>query len=223
METSESATIASASQPVERSRRLSQPAAVARPSARKARAPTSARNAVKPLTSRSGGPEPLQRRDLAGEELDHLGVPLAARAGQERGRRLLGRAAGAVRPVVDHRVEGVAHRDDPGQPGDLPAAQAVRVAAAVEVLVVVSDDRKQAGAGMERADDALADRDVGLHAGRLDRTMLSPIVTWACMRAVSTSSSGPGLSRIESGTPILPMSWMIPPRYRVSRANSGRP
>src|SRR5439155_1374605 len=51
-------------------------------------------------------------------------------------------------------------------------------------------------------------------------TIDSPIATCACIWGTSIASSGPGLCRIESDTPIFPMSWIMPPRSSVSRASS---
>ena len=63
----------------------------------------------------------------------------------------------AVRPVVDHGVVRIRDGDDPRAERDLGAAQAVRVAAAVEALVVVQDDRDRLPQARGLLEDDLAD------------------------------------------------------------------
>src|SRR6266851_4105658 len=45
-------------------------------------------------------------------------------------------------------------------------------------------------------------------------TMLSPMIGCARICRSSSAFSGPGLRRIASGTAILPMAWMRPPRIQ---------
>ena len=61
---------------------------------------------------------------------------------QEFRERILERQRSPVRAVRRHRVQRVAGQDDPRADRDQPAAQAVRVAAAVPVLVLVAHDYK---------------------------------------------------------------------------------
>src|SRR5207237_1194295 len=75
-----------------------------------------------------------------------LGVPLSAGAGGQNRQRVIDRLALAVRPVVDQRVECVAHGDNPGETRNSGAREPVGVACAVEMLVMVTDDRQEAGA-----------------------------------------------------------------------------
>ena len=83
---------------------------------------------------------------------------------------------------------GVAGEDDPAADRDLRAGEAVRIALAVPALVLVADDPRHVAQTRDRAQDALADRGVLAHDLPL------------------AIGQGPGLCRISSGTPTLPMS-----------------
>ena len=72
------------------------------------------------------------------ERAEDLGIELRARDAAHLGEDLGARARGAVDAVRAHRVEGVGDRDDPGEERDVAAGEAVRVATAVEALVVVA-------------------------------------------------------------------------------------
>src|SRR5258705_12308363 len=78
-------------------------------------------------------------RELA-ERGDELGVELAARAALELRERPVEPERRPVAVVRGHAVDRVAHRDDPRLARDRGAFEAVRIAAAVEPLVVVVDD-----------------------------------------------------------------------------------
>ena len=82
------------------------------------------------------------------------------------------------------------------------AGEAVRVTTAVESLVMIADDAQEVSGGRKRLDEAFTD-------DRCSRICLS-----------SSAFNGPGLRRIASGTPILPMSWTSPPRYSATRSDS---
>src|SRR5262245_53456758 len=101
------------------------------------------------MPSASGGPEAGKHRHIADEDLDHLGVPLASGTREKGGDRLLDALRRPIWTVVDEGVECVAYGDDPREPRDVGAGEPVRVPGAVEMLVVVADDREQAGAGPE--------------------------------------------------------------------------
>ena len=75
----------------------------------------------------------------------------------------LHRAGGAVDARRQHRVERVGDVDDPGAERDLLAAEPVRVAGAVEALVVVADRRHRVLEEAEAVDDARALLGVALH------------------------------------------------------------
>ena len=75
------------------------------------------------------------------EEVDDLGVELGARVDAKLVERRLVVARRLVRPVVDHGVVRVGDGYDARPERDLLAPQPVRIAAAVEVLVVVEHDR----------------------------------------------------------------------------------
>ncbi len=87
---------------------------------------------------------------FAHEEVHDFGIPLMAGAVDQHRQRSIDREPWAVRAVVDERVECVADRDDPRQARDFASAQAVRVAPAVETLVVVPDDPSGAAARCSR-------------------------------------------------------------------------
>ncbi len=74
------------------------------------------------------------------------GVRVEAPAGlpREHGEPFLLVARQPVGPLRGDRVEGVGDGDDASAQGDLLAAQAIRVAAAVNALVVVANDRREA-------------------------------------------------------------------------------
>src|SRR5712691_10247166 len=119
--------------------------------------------------------ESLSLQDLAGDDLDDLGVPLAPRSVAQHSDRLLDGATLPVRPVVDHGVEGVADGDDTSKPRNCPPVKPIRIAATVEALVVVTDDRQEAGTRAKWSDDAFADDHVRLHAcglGLIERSRL---------------------------------------------------
>src|SRR5260370_19355393 len=65
-------------------------------------------------------------------------------------------APSSIRPVTRQRVIGVADRHNPGEERNLVAGEAVWVAAAVESLMVVADDRQDVRGRRERLDDAFA-------------------------------------------------------------------
>ena len=69
----------------------------------------------------------------------HRGQNCDARCPPQLGERLGRRPRGAVDPRRQHRVERVGDVDDAGAERDVLAPQAVRVAGAVEALVVVAD------------------------------------------------------------------------------------
>ena len=89
-------------------------------------------------------PRPSIERQLL-ERRGDLGVELGARAGAQLGERLRERHRLAVGAGRRHRAEGVAAGDDPGLDRDLLAGEAVRVAAAVVVLVRGADDAADLG------------------------------------------------------------------------------
>src|SRR5437773_5433189 len=78
------------------------------------------------------------------EGLDHHRVELGAAVGPQLAQRGLGRKGRAVGPALGHRLVGVGDGDDLGREGDLVGAQALRVAGAVEALVVAEHDRPAA-------------------------------------------------------------------------------
>ena len=69
---------------------------------------------------------------------------------------LFDREAPPVRPVGRHRVVGVADEDDARLDRDLLTREAVRVAAAVPVLVAVADDLADLLQPLDRGEDARA-------------------------------------------------------------------
>src|SRR6185503_20373489 len=82
----------------------------------------------------------------------------------------LGAETLAVRPVGGHRVERVAHEDDPGLDRNLLAGLAVGIAGAVPALMAPADDRPHLRETLDRREDPLAELGVRLdHAPLLRR------------------------------------------------------
>src|SRR5947209_665323 len=156
-DTSESRMMARARKPCERSRCRAQLIPVATPRRTNASVVTFWSTPRTWLTARSGGAEPVDCGHLAHEQLDDLGIPLPSGSVVEHGQGFLDRQAWPVWTVVDQGVERVADGHDPGQTRDLPSAKAVGVAASVEPLMVMADDREQRRPRAERTDDVLAD------------------------------------------------------------------
>jgi hypothetical protein len=67
---------------------------------------------------------------------------MGAPAGQQMAQSAVGRPGRPVGAVRGERVPHVDHGDDPGGLGDLLPGEAVGIAAAVEALVVLADDRQ---------------------------------------------------------------------------------
>src|SRR4051794_12482100 len=101
--------------------------------------------------------------ERADQDLGHLRVELGAGVLAELANGLAVIHPPAVGAVGHHRVVGVAGEDDAGPDRDLLALQAVRVAAAVEALVLAADDASHRAEARDRSQDALADDRVGLH------------------------------------------------------------
>ena len=130
----------------------------------------------------------------------------AARATTPGSRCVPARASSAEafdRGRSGHRGVGVGGGDDARLDRDRGAGQPVGVAAAVPALVVV------------------ADRGGGSRSAGTRRTTSSP--TTGCVRITrhSSSSSGPGLSRIRDGIAALPTSWSQPPSRQRSTTPAG--
>lgn len=105
---------------------------------------------------RVGGRGPAVAVQGAGQRPHHTRVELAPRAALQL---LHGRGNGPSAPVGargGHRVEGVRDGDDPGELGDRVTGEAVRIAAAVEPLVVVQDRRAGLVQEADASDDLVA-------------------------------------------------------------------
>src|SRR5205807_687039 len=100
--------------------------------------------------------EPKERRY-------ELGVPLASSGLAKDGRRFFLRSPRAVGAIARDRVVSIGDSDDPSQQWDGVAGESVGIPAAVEVLVMVPDDREQGRRRLERADDLFADQRMLLH------------------------------------------------------------
>jgi hypothetical protein len=124
------------------------------------------------------------------QRLDHRGVELRAAVAPQLLLRLLGRQCPAIRAIERHGDVGVGDVDDPRFEGDLVAGEAVRTAGAVDVLVMLGDELGRAVEPQARSSSA-------------------PMSWCVCTTRYSSSSSGPGLLRIASGTPILPTSCSL--------------
>ena len=114
----------------------------------------------------SGAVQPSRsmRRD---ERVDEGGVELLARPLAQLGDRLGNRPRAPVGAVGGHRVEGVRHREHPGELGDLVARQPHRVAPAVDPLVVVHDPGERLVEEADLPDDVEPAHRVQLDGGVL--------------------------------------------------------
>ena len=141
-----------------------------------------AARALRCFVGRRQRQDPLEGRDAARAELGARGVAKLCE-------RLVERPGGAVDAGREHRVERVGDVDDAGAKRDLLALEPVRIARAVEALVVVADR----GTASPR---------------KPSRSMMrAPSSACRCIRAHSSGVRLAGFSRIESGIASLPMSW----------------
>ena len=118
--------------------------------------------------------------------------------------RVLQRDGARIRAIEGHGVERVGHREDPRAERDVLSLEPQRVAGAVPPLVVMVASRAP-------------------HSRRKGTCSTSwrPISGWVRMIFHSAGVSGPGLSRMASGMPILPMSWRSTPCSRSRNPMSG--
>src|ERR1700694_5818017 len=144
-ETRDSRMIASARNPSDRSRRLTQPAAVATPKSTNANALRSSRYASASFTKCSVAADLLYCRHLVHEQRDQLRVPLRAGPLFQDLDRHAHRTPGSVGPISDHCIERVTNRHDPGKSRDTLSYEAVGVATALEVFMVIPNDRQEIG------------------------------------------------------------------------------
>ena len=144
------------------------------------------------------------RVDGVEECIDHRGencVP--ARAGAPRAPIRADRRA--VHAVADHRFVGVPDGEDGGLNRNLVLRRGPGVTGAVGPLVMGENPaRARRPARCSRASGLRAPDGASSAPSR-------PVV------------SGPGLHRMESGTPILPMSWRIPASRTRSHPSSSNP
>src|ERR1700737_2735127 len=75
------------------------------------------------------------------EAFDERGVPLLALTLPQGSDHLVARPPRAVGSIVAHRDEGIGNRDDAGEQGDILTTQSIRIAGAVDPLVMVPDRR----------------------------------------------------------------------------------
>src|SRR5437870_7471351 len=106
--------------------------------------------------------------DRGGERRDHRRIKLALRHRRLQDPHSLHlRHRGTVGAVRQERLETVGHGDDPNLERDLLRAQAIRVAFAVEPLVVVTHDRQKALEALEPRQDLLSQDWVALERDAL--------------------------------------------------------
>src|SRR5436190_12723617 len=85
------------------------------------------------------------------KRLDVVAMELALRRlFQEMARRFSGCQRGPVRPMRGQRIEDVADADDLRQQRDFVAAKPLRIAAAIETLMMAPDDRPHAAQRLQR-------------------------------------------------------------------------
>ena len=147
----------------------------------------------------------LDARDRA-QGGDAARVEAGARLVDQQRHGAPGRPGAAVDAGRDERVPDVGDREDAGLEVDLVAAQAVRVAGAVEALVVAAD--------------GTADL---LGVAELASELARPAPGWRLMTSISASVSRPGLVRIASGVESLPMSCSSPASARSRRRPGASP
>ncbi|HEY0782783.1 MAG TPA: hypothetical protein VGE98_10030, partial [Thermoanaerobaculia bacterium] len=109
--------------------------------------------------------------EQSAERRDDARAELGAGSAQDLGRRRLGLQPLAVRAARRHRVERVGDRDDARLERDVAVGQAVRIAAAVQPLVMAAHAGQHARVG-ERRDDLRAVDRVPLHRLGLRRIEL---------------------------------------------------
>src|SRR5437867_247924 len=97
------------------------------------------------------------------ERFDDDRVELSAGIRAELAERVLWSERDAIRSRARHRVVRVGDRDDLGSEGDLAALEPVRVARAVEVLVVRENEGPDPFEHRHVAEETRADRRVGAH------------------------------------------------------------
>src|SRR5437667_7339076 len=95
--------------------------------------------------------------DQAKELVAENGIPLLAGPLLQDADRLLSGATAPVRTVAGHRYECVGDGNDAGEKWNLIAAKTIRIARAVNPLVVVADGRKQLVGARQWRQDLLAD------------------------------------------------------------------
>src|SRR5437867_3221222 len=116
---------------------------------------------------------PSAGTDLGGERRDHRSIQFALRHRHlQDAHSLRLRHRGTVRAVRQERLETVGHGDDPNLERDLLRAQTIRVALAVEPLVVVTHDREKALEALEGGEDLLSQDRVALERDALFRAQL---------------------------------------------------
>ena len=152
----------------------------------------------------------------------------------ENRHRFVDRLGPPVGPVGHERVVRVADRHDPREVGNRPSGQAVGVAPAVEVLVVVADDREQACSRAQRPDDALADDRMHAHRGKLpsverswlqqhrvgDADLADVVNDSAAVERVERTLRKPHL--LSDASRGLGDAMSVPLRVRVLRFDRGR-
>ena len=112
-----------------------------------------------------------RREHVDDQRVVHRAAPLV----KDRERVLVGHAP-AVRAIRGQRVEAVDDREDARADGDVGAADAIGIARAVPVLVVMPDDRHDGIRKIDRREDLRANRRVELHLLVFGRRELAGLV-----------------------------------------------
>ena len=94
--------------------------------------------------------------------IDRVGVVASAATAHELGRGLFEGERGAVRPVREHRLGRVGHRDDARFSADIIADEPRGIPGAVDALVVLADDLRDGTSEFRAFEDLGADLGVSL-------------------------------------------------------------
>lgn len=132
-----------------------------------------------------GGADAPAMPERTAQRLDAGGVEPRPRAAEAPAVPLL-RSPAPMRAARSHGLERVGDQDDPRLEWDVPAGEALRVASAVDTLVMVQHETRLVGE-LSRGDDVVPDLRVGAHHP-------CPVLV-------------PGSCRIGTAIPILPTSW----------------
>src|SRR6185369_13605986 len=118
----------------------------------------------------------VKTRQMFDELLDYDRIEMNSRTAQQQRSRFVERHAAAKRSIFANRVEAIDNRDNARGDGDLFAAQAVRITAAVPLFVVMPDDRNHWIREIHTTEDLGAHDRVDLHLLKLSMSQRSRLI-----------------------------------------------